>query len=401
MTNIALCWEFGDNTGHLHRLGKLASAGYRRGWQMAVITKALNGSRAYFPNGTPLFQAPVPAHQIDPGRRLNYSDILAHNGYGEVGSLHKRVRAWRNLNHRIRPDLILADHAPTALLAARIDGIPAASLGSGFLIPPDESPLPPFDWVTPPPRTALKRVERAVLATVNQVLSEAGAQPLERLSDLLAPEERFLLTHPRLDHYPRRPAHEEYWGLLTSSRQQPDQLWPPGEGPRVLGYLRTEQKGFEPLLRALGGMRVRGLIHAPDCPEELARTLSTPQLRLTREPLNLDRLADECDLGVGYGSPGFVTDLLLAGKPLLLAPIHMEQAMLSRRLFDQSCAEMAPPHWKEGDYVEALTRLIEEPEWTREAEDLGRALRGGPDTATVLERVADRCEGLIRKGPRT
>ena len=399
MANILIAWELGAGTGHLHKLANVGGLLARRGHRVTYAAHHTEDARQLLPPSSSIRPAPHARPRPQSGPLVSYADILAGNGYSAEDALEPLLQRWRAVTREARADRVVADHAPTALLAARCEGIPAASLGSGFLIPPHESPLPPFDWVTPPSRTALKRVERTVHATVNAVLTRAGAHPLEKLADLLAPEERFLLTHPRLDHYPRRPAHETYWGLLTSSREQPDQPWPPGTGPCVLGYLRTEQKGFEPLLRALGRMKVRALIHAPDCPEGLARQLAAPHLRLTREPLNLHRLAAECDFGVGYGGPGFVTDLLRAGKPLLLAPIHMEQAMLTRRLFDQGCAEMAPPHWGEDDFVEALSRLIEEPSWSRQADAIGQELLADAHGPSVAERVADRCETLLRASP--
>jgi hypothetical protein len=41
-----------------------------------------------------------------------------------------------------RPEVLVADHAPTALLAARLADIPHLAIGNGFAIPPAVSPWP-------------------------------------------------------------------------------------------------------------------------------------------------------------------------------------------------------------------------------------------------------------------
>ena len=53
--------------------------------------------------------------------------------------------AWRQLLTLLNADLILADYAPTPLLAARCLQVPAVVLGTGFSVPPSVSPLPAFN----------------------------------------------------------------------------------------------------------------------------------------------------------------------------------------------------------------------------------------------------------------
>jgi hypothetical protein len=53
------------------------------------------------------------------GPPLNYADILLRFGYADSNDLLGLVVAWRELMRLTGFELVLADHAPTAILAAR------------------------------------------------------------------------------------------------------------------------------------------------------------------------------------------------------------------------------------------------------------------------------------------
>jgi hypothetical protein len=49
-------------------------------------------------------------------------------GYLDASRSTAMIKAWTGLMSLIAPDLIIANHAPTALIAARVLGIPRARL---------------------------------------------------------------------------------------------------------------------------------------------------------------------------------------------------------------------------------------------------------------------------------
>src|SRR5690348_11039341 len=51
-----------------------------------------------------------------------FAHVLAEVGWDDPRQLAARTQAWRNIYALTRPDLIVFDHSPTALLAAR--GVP-------------------------------------------------------------------------------------------------------------------------------------------------------------------------------------------------------------------------------------------------------------------------------------
>jgi UDP:flavonoid glycosyltransferase YjiC (YdhE family) len=54
----------------------------------------------------------------------------------------------------------------------------------------------------------------------------------------------------------------------------------------------------------------------------------------------MEQALAECDLFIGNCGPGTAFDALLAGKPCLLCPAHLEQAMLGIRLQAQGFARI-------------------------------------------------------------
>ena len=85
------------------------------------------------------------------------------------------MQAWRSLFDAIAPDLLLADHAPTALLAARgRPGLRRALIGSGFFQPPAQQPLPSLREWERVPAQRLAQSETRVLDTCNAVLAASA-----------------------------------------------------------------------------------------------------------------------------------------------------------------------------------------------------------------------------------
>ena len=51
---------------------------------------------------------------------VSYADLLMHGGYAAPDALRGLMTGWRDVLDRTTPDLLIADFAPTAMLAARV-----------------------------------------------------------------------------------------------------------------------------------------------------------------------------------------------------------------------------------------------------------------------------------------
>ena len=167
-----------------------------------------------------------------------FADILYNVGFGDPAELAVLVDAWGTLIDFVAPDLIVFDHSPTALLAARGSKACRVVLGNSFSSPPDCSPFPDLQpWLPSDPRT-LYRTEEVVLENVNRVLRRRGQGTLERLGQLYGQvDEVVLTTLAEFDHYPNR-VHPHYRGpWMPEGGELP--AWPGGSGEKVFAYLKV------------------------------------------------------------------------------------------------------------------------------------------------------------------
>lgn len=330
MAKVLIAWELGANLGHLTRLRPVATALHSRGHTLSFALRDVMGSRAVLPPGLGrVFQAPL-AINAAPRPAWTMADVLVACRHGDATGLAGLVAAWQSLIEASGCEVLIADHAPTALLAARVTGIPAVHIGHGFSVPPRLSPLPVFrDW-SPPPATHAAEVDAQVLGSVNTVLREAGAAPLDRLCDLFYPERTLLCTWPELDHYGglgRSTA--DYVGPDCEYAPGAEPAWPNGHGPHVLAYLRRSHPGHADVLRALASAGLPTLCYLPG---EGIEPVSAPSLRYSRQPIDLRRALPRCSLLVCHAGQATVAQALRLGIPVLMLPEHAEQHLIARQV---------------------------------------------------------------------
>lgn len=404
MSRLLLAWELGGGLGHAVPLSQIARALLDAGHEVHVALRDLSTAHATFgpliARGLRLWQAPVwLAGLRGLPEAATYAELLFRAGYLDAGRLRGPVLGWRSLFEQIRPDGLLVDHAPTALLAAR--GLPFARaiVGTGFFQPPPGQPIPPFRvWERLDPRRVAQSEDR-VLATVNGILDSLGQGPLGALHQLLEVDENFLLTWREVDHFAERAADPatRYWGVLPTASHGAAAEWPEGDGPRVFTYMKGEYAPVEGVLKALRDSPARTLAYVPNLPPEVARRVTGPRLRLAPGALDMTSVCAQADAVVCNAGSGTVCTALQAGLPVLLFPMHAEQLLFSIRV----SASGAGLHLLENEARErtgrALNRLLREPGFREAAR--GFADRYGADARRdVAAEVAARLGALATDG---
>ncbi|MDC6171219.1 glycosyltransferase [Paucibacter sp. XJ19-41] len=371
MAKVLLCWEMGGGLGHAGRLKPLAQALTARGHDCAMVLRDLVQTDSLLADlPLPRLQAPVWLHKVSglPDPMASLAEVLLANGYVQPAALAAQVKGWLAAFKLYRPQLVVADYAPTAVLAARIAGLPSAVVGLGFYMPPDAVPLPSFLEGNPMPAQQLNlrlaQSDALALASVNEVLRAFGRPPLPRLACLFAGDLPLLCTWPEMDHYGRAelPAGQHWYGpsFMAPGGEQPQ--WPTGEGPRAFAYLKAGFPHHLQVLRALVAKGCRTLCYMPELAAGKRPPLDSPLIHYAKGPVDLSQALPGCGLTVCHAGEATMAQSLLAGVPLLLLPMQREQSLITRQVARSGAAVNGATLSSPAALASALSKLLDQPE---------------------------------------
>lgn len=330
MAKVLLTWELGGGLSHMARLGEIGKGLVQRGLQVYAAIRDLRYVDQVF--GAADIKAtlcPVKEHVGGHQRQiLSYAHLLRNIGFESVEELLPRANAWRSLFEALAPDLIVFEHSPTALLAARNLPVKRVLVGSGFTIPPNVSPLPVIRQSPGFGAEQLASDERAILNQANAVLSDWGEPQLSSLSQLYYPNQgAFLSTFPELDAFGFRDD-VRYLGVVPfGGGDKPE--WPSRHGKKVFVYLKPF-KYLELLLQVLKGFPVQSLVYAPDVNQSLKEQYDSSSMRFVSYPVDMELVAEQCDVAIFNGTNSCIGQMMRAGKPTLNIPLVLEQVYNAR-----------------------------------------------------------------------
>ena len=401
---ILLAAEFLRGGATVARLLPLAVALADRGHDVTLaVPPALTATIAG--SGFPLVDAPRWTLPPPSGFvAISYADVLMHGGWASTDALRGLMDGWRSVLDQTTPDLLIADFAPTAMLAARVAGVATAAVGDGFSLPPVTSPLtaPLAAPLTAPLPTmrpwaeiapdALASVEGRVLAVVNARLGALHAMELRRLQDLFDSVPVFLCTFPELDHYPDRQAGVWYGEVFAPSRG-PVGVWPAGTGDRVYVDLDPRHPALGPIVDALDRLMLPTLVQAAaGMAAGRADAIERALIQVTTTT-NRASVLSGCDIVICQGHEVAVP-ALLAGKPLLMLPVFVEQMMTLHRLAKQGLAHGVEPNADAAAIDAVVRRLIDDRACRKRAVNFARRYEGyRPGIA--IDAVADAIDELF------
>ena len=378
MARILLCWELGGGLGHLVPLAETGRELERAGHEVAFALRDLAYANALLDlPGTRIYQAPVllPLWRDNDVLPETFTDILYAIGYRDANRLTGLLAGWRQIYNDFNPDLIVHDHSPTAMAAARGLDIPAVGLArSGFTLPPAVSPMPDLRGGDPGNREPQLARERQVTDHLNKALVNLGLPTIKSIGELFELDGRVLLSVPELDAYGPRD-NVDYWGPLEHGRGATPE-WPTparDDGKKIFVYV----KGFatrDALLASLAGSGHSVLAHiggmdARDCARH-----STATMTLSPEIIDIRQALADCDLVVTHGG-SLVASALLAGKPVLTLPLYLEQQITAEKLQAWGAGLNAPQRQPRGMETK-LHQLLEDPSFAAAARSIAAKYEG-------------------------
>jgi UDP:flavonoid glycosyltransferase YjiC (YdhE family) len=366
-------WELGSYLGHLGTFAPFAVALQAQGHAVRFAVRETAQCSRLLPNGSSWFQAPIAVERMATSPPLNYGDILLRFGYDDVDTLCGLLTGWRSILQAVRPDLLIADHSPSAMLAARSLGIPVMLFGAGFNCPPRRDPFPSMRFWEPVAADVLKKIDATALATINRAMQLTGTEGLAKLSDLFDVTEDTLLGVPELDHYPDRgPA--RYWGaqgVFHGTTFCPE--WESDDRPRIFGYMRPDHPHLAKMLADLHDQDYQVLLCIPGWD---GRHALGPGIRVVADLVDLAAVSAGVSLAIVYGS-STISYLLSCGIPVLCVPIQLENYLLALRVAALGAGAMLNPDAAEIDFAAVVATLLADPHFR-----------------TIAKRFADRYAAL-------
>jgi UDP:flavonoid glycosyltransferase YjiC (YdhE family) len=388
---VLLAAEFLRGGATLTRLLPLAVALADRGHDATLALpaeRAASVAAAGFPMvDAPRWTAPPPPGYL----AVSYADLLMHGGYAAPDALRGLMTGWQAVLDQTTPDLLIADFAPTAMLAARVAGLAAAAVGDGFSLPPLTAPLPAMrPWADLPP-DAVASVEGRVLAVINARLFAMRAPELRRLRDLFAGVPCFLCSFPELDHYPDRPDADPYGEVFAPSRG-PAAAWPDAAGERLYVDLDPRHPALSAIVEALDRLGLPTLLQAAGMPARQADAIERATIQVTTTT-NRASVLSGCDIVICQGQEVAVP-ALLAGKPLLMLPVFVEQTMTLHRVATQGLGHGIEPTADATAIDAAVRRLVDDRACRLRAANFAR-LYDGYRPGIAIDAIADAIDELL------
>jgi UDP:flavonoid glycosyltransferase YjiC (YdhE family) len=394
MASILYAWEFGNAYGHIGAFLPLAQRLRERAHTVGFALAQTEAAHSLLgAAGFTWMQSPVVRELALNRPPLSYADILIRFGYANVETLLGSVVAWRELIRLTGAHLILPDHAPTAILAARTLSVPILTYSYGFCVPPPVTPTPnmrPWIDIDPAP---LHEAENIALRTMNQTLQHFGRPPLGAVAELFHVAEPSLMTFPELDHYVEQRGPTTYWGSLVSSLSGEQPCWPEHSGPRLFAYLRPDVRHAEATLNAIRQLGFPCLAVFPGAPAELRHRFQGTNIVLSDKPFDTEALLAGAEIGITYGGHGLSVALLRAGKPLLVLPGQLEQFMLARRIEAIGAGILVDPERPADDIIHKIGRLAHDPSYARNARAFATKYAGF-NQETILTNLIRRIETM-------
>ena len=354
---LLLTWELGANYGHLSRLILVADAQRALGREVLFVICDLDAAQKLLtPQGYAYVAAPRLKCQTSNELLPSYIQLLLAVGYADQPALQEALGDWLNLFNEYQPDLIIADHSPTALLANHIAKIPAIQLGSGFEIPPTDH-WPEMLPLNAEQKLKQKDSEQQLLVSMNHALIVHGGLAMQSVTELFKNCHQILTTFAELDHYPYR-NNVNYIGPIYSLNSGSEALWTDTSQKKVFVYVWSGLPGLNHLMLALAELNIEIIAVIPELSDEALLLFSQPNIRIFKETIRLSALLDDADLLITHSGFGTVSAFLRQGIPVMIIPDTLEQFLVGQRIEKLEAGLVMGPRRNQESFKQRVSQLL-------------------------------------------
>lgn len=385
---VLLAWELGNGLGHIQKLLPVARALAKHGLRAVFAVREPEPTRPLLEGlGFEVLQAPVFVPQAVPPARYvaSYSDILGRLGFDSVENLGPMIQAWQSLLDQVRPDLIVCDHSPTLCLAAS-GAIPTVVVGNGFCVPPTR--FTQFPKLLP--AQPLEYPESQLLSVI-QAIQQTRQRPVPTtLPGLFAEATCFVTAYPEMDPY----LDERSEPVVGPLEPVGTAALPPGD-KSYFAYLDANFPGVDRILAGLSLSGYSGRAYLRNLSHEQRAKWQYPGLTILARPVELPDVLPQVSVIVHHASGGMAQHALAVGRPQLVFPTHLEQALNGQMLHALGVAHYLLQVPTPEQVALQVRELIQTPEFSDRAWD--RACTLQHLSGSGLPAVVSRCFSLLKK----
>ena len=391
---IMMVWEFGE-TGKLYRLLNIARALKQNDHEIAFACSNLSMTeRLLAPHGFKWFQSPIlPVIHTNNTikNRCSLADILHAVGFNNPDMLICAIKAWINLFQLYKPDTLIFNYSPTALLAAKALDVNKVIVGTGYDMPPtDKYPTPQFKIFDNIFDDQLKLSEDSVIQSINYCSKILEIPQINSLSEFFKVDASIILSFKELDYYWSR-EDTEYWGTIPTLKNGVEPIWPDVKGKRIFAYLKPFQN-LPNFLELLKKANQPTLIYIQNLPAGIKEKYNNSNIKFSPDPVDINQVAEKGDLFICHSGHETVATILLAGKPMLLLPRNVEQFITATNAEKFGCLKtnlnLAPE-----ELADQLNRLIEDNSLVNNAKEFAQKY-AAYDPAISLRKIVEIIERL-------
>lgn len=325
---ILMCWEFGSGNGHVRQLKLIGERLRQQGFDVTYALRRPDAGEAVGIPAEAIRGAPnwplksPPAGARKPLTSATYGDFLAQLLLGPRDDLAERLQKWNTLIEAERPDLIIADYAPSVSLLFH-GRVPVVAIGNGYVLPPTSLKSFPRLIDDEP----IQYDESDVVGRLNEGLRIYNKKPISHFPQINRADRSYLLTFPCIDPYRE---HREGGWLGTPDTKEIVLAMRPAK--RLFAYFQEQQQTDMRLIEGLvrSGLSGKAIFSVP-----LRRTVKMLEPAGIDVPDGLAYLPFEllsCRVIVHAGSSGMAMAGIAAGIPQVMIKTDIEKTLVAKAI---------------------------------------------------------------------
>ncbi|MFT5085495.1 MAG: hypothetical protein ACI9Y1_003556 [Lentisphaeria bacterium] len=338
MKHIVFVWEVGPLDAYSKQIG-FAQLLLDKGYAVTYVVTGLHEIYLLsLDSRIQILQAPIWPLRHRSSSPCCIPEVLLVNGYNDPNQLKGLVAAWQGLFNALRPDVVLFDYAPTALVAAQAFKFYKIACGGGVgeLVPGVLSAdLMPFSIK---PNDRIDVSERRVLSTINAVNKSLDVPLLDHLGDLyLSVDDTIICTVPEMDIYRKKRTTVNYVGAQYGcwrSQSLTAISWTDDEHrPKVIIYLKKPSRHFHRILVVLSHLNSEVIVFSPQVKALDVTVYPALKLYSAADGFDIQANLSQCDILICEGGRP-LSLAIMAGVPTLVAPVDFIQNTEARMAED-------------------------------------------------------------------